>query len=128
MNQGVEILLARMDSNPDEFEEMYGNKWGNILNDIYNRIVEKNKTALAYLKDDEVQALFDKLQDLKRDRFTEMVMSTLLQEETAEEIMASYKHQAMSTKITLTGSQIKLAEKLGMSPKEYAKALKEMKK
>ena len=41
MNQGVEILLARMDSNPDEFVGMdwpRQSKWSWVMDDLRKRV------------------------------------------------------------------------------------------
>ena len=80
MNQGVEILLARMDSNPDEFTTVRG-KWDWVMEGVNRRIAGKDKDVLAYLTDEEAQALYDKMQLLARDGFTRNVMETLLHEE-----------------------------------------------
>ena len=79
MNQGVEILLARMDSNPDEFTTARG-KWDWIMDGVNRRVAGKDKDVLAYLTDEEAQALYDKMQLLARDGFTRNVMETLLED------------------------------------------------
>lgn len=90
MNQGVEILLARMDSNPDEFVgDVYAssNKWDWFLTQLGYRvnptpeIKKEGYVALGYLSDAEIKALWEKLESLRADQFTKKVMSTLLQEE-----------------------------------------------
>lgn len=79
MNQGVEILLSRMDSNPDEFTTARG-KWDWIMDGVNRRVAGKDKDVLAYLTDEEAQVLYDKMQLLARDGFTRSVMETLLEE------------------------------------------------
>ena len=79
MNQGVEILLARMDSNPDEFTTARG-KWDWVMDGVNRRVADKDKDVLAYLTDEEAQALYDKMQVLARDGFTRNVMETLLED------------------------------------------------
>jgi hypothetical protein len=36
MNQGVQILLDRMDTNPEEFDD-YTGKWGDIIGAVHAR-------------------------------------------------------------------------------------------
>lgn len=90
MNQGVEILLARMDSNPDEFVSIdWPNKgrWDWLLDDLRRRVIpthedkERGYVPLRFLNDAEVQALWSKLESLRADEFTKKVMQTLLHEE-----------------------------------------------
>lgn len=90
MNQGVEILLARMDSNPDEFVGMdWPNKsrWDWLLDDLRRRNVptredkEREYVPLRFLSDEEVRMLWDKLESLRADQFTKQVMETLLRDE-----------------------------------------------
>lgn len=84
MNQGVEILLARMDSNPEEFFE--GVKWEWVMRDVHKRIykdridLEDGRVRLPFLSDEEVKALYDKMESLRAEQFTHKVMSTLLEE------------------------------------------------
>ena len=82
MNQGVEILLARMDSNPDEFTTARG-KWDWVMDGVNRRVADKDKESdphLPYLNDEEVKALWDKFNTLRRDSFTHRVMETLLED------------------------------------------------
>lgn len=80
MNQGVEILLSRMDSNPEEFVGDEAHKWGWVVNGLYDRVLEENAKALPYLNDEEVEALWDKFNVIRRDSFTHRVMETLLED------------------------------------------------
>ena len=73
MNQGVETLLARMESNPDEFTE--GNKWTSILtrakrDDLFDT--------------EELEAIQYKLREIHRAKFHKDVMDTLLADPTTE--------------------------------------------
>ena len=89
MNQGVEILLARMDSNPDEFVGTswpQSNKWGWVVEDLRRRMVPTKEDKefglpLRFLSDDEVRMLWEKLESLRADQFTKAVMRTLLEED-----------------------------------------------
>ena len=77
MNKGIEILLARMESNPDEF--VTGNKSGKWLH-----LIEQFEDNM---EPEERKALFTKLNELRMGKFTERVMKELLaeQEEKNEE-------------------------------------------
>ena len=80
LNQGVQILLARMDSNPEEFTTARG-KWDWVMDGINRRVAGRDTDVLAYLTDEEARALYDKMQVLARGGFTRMVLETLLPEE-----------------------------------------------
>ena len=91
MNQGVEILLARMDSNPDEFVGTSWpskNKWAWVVDDLRRRMTPTKEDKefglpLRFLSDDEVRTLWEKLESLRADQFTKAVMQTLLEDEAA---------------------------------------------
>ena len=86
-NKGVEILLSRMESNPEEFELGYygsGKRWDWILKAVLSRIERKHKSTidhpldLPYLSDAEVNALYNKYMSIQGDSFTKRVMGELL--------------------------------------------------
>ena len=79
MNQGVEILLARIDSNPEEFL-LSSRKW---------EWLGVDGVKPPYLTDAEWVALQVKVQTIRANEFTERVMTTLLQEETLYPDMAT---------------------------------------
>jgi len=105
MNQGVEILLARMDSNPDEFVS-YGEyvvgKWDWIMRDVQKRALgnrvdlEDGVVRIPFLSDEEVKALWNKVESLRADQFTKKVMRTLL-EKTEEEAQDLMRYAAADT-------------------------------
>ena len=74
MNSGIEIILARMETHPDEF--MFGNeKWKFIYSDYYrDSLTESDKGALH-----------DKLKQLRQEEFNHKVMATLARPEEDEE-------------------------------------------
>ena len=86
MNKGVQILLERMSSNPDEFiptlRDGYPAKWRDILYAIDMRTNggKDYKDQLPFLNDKEIKALWDKMQSLQGELFTKRVMNTLLGE------------------------------------------------
>jgi hypothetical protein len=81
MNQGVQILLERMDTNPEEFEEGSSSKWADIMNAVTARknIPEAHakNAPLPFLTNPEVNALYDKLEDVRRENFTADVLRRL---------------------------------------------------
>jgi hypothetical protein len=76
MNQGIEILLARMDSHPQEFcnETMYG-RYGR-----WTPAIDKAIAIGGSFTEGERKALSTKLYELERERFTQDVMKKLLHE------------------------------------------------
>jgi hypothetical protein len=94
MNKGVQILLERMSSNPDEFvpnvQGGYPDKWRNIILSVEMRTNggKDYKDQLPFLSDDEIKALWDGMQQLQGELFTKRVMNILLQD--AEELSCSF--------------------------------------
>jgi hypothetical protein len=86
MNKGVQILLERMNSNPDEFIPdllgQYPPKWRDILMAVECRAVRNKefKDQLPFLNDNEIKALWQKMQSLQGELFTQQVMDTLLRD------------------------------------------------
>jgi uncharacterized small protein (DUF1192 family) len=84
MNKGVQILLERMSSNPDEFiptlRDGYPAKWRDILLSVEMRTNggKDYKDQLSFLSDKEIKVLWEKMQSLQGDLFTKRVMDTLL--------------------------------------------------
>ena len=87
MNQGVQILLNRMDSHPDEFiptlNGTYPHKWRMLLQKIDMRVKggKDYDDQLQFLSDAEITALYNKMQSIRGDLFTKEVMATLLVDE-----------------------------------------------
>lgn len=86
MNKGVQILLERMESNPQEFiptlRDGYPVKWRDILISVEMRVNggKEYKDQLPFLNDREIKALWEKMQSLQGELFTQRVMDTLLRD------------------------------------------------
>ena len=125
MNNGIEIILARMDTHPDEF--MFGNeKWKFIYSDYYR----------DSLSEGEKGAIHDRLKQLRLEEFNQRVLQTLVPEEEQEDewtdIKTGFGNAPMKSqgsavsygttnKTTLKATDVEIAKKLGMSMTEYAK-------
>lgn len=68
MNGGVQILLARMKTDPDEF--ISGGKWQFVQQSLKGE-------RLPFLYPEEIKALDDGLRDLYREKFTATVIKRL---------------------------------------------------
>jgi hypothetical protein len=97
VNQGIELLLARMDSHPAEFamedfaNDWYAGKWSPVLRQILNRgyvLAEPNNTvssaapvspSVPFLSDEEVMVVYNKFRQLQNTAFTAAVMRILLE-------------------------------------------------
>jgi ssRNA-specific RNase YbeY (16S rRNA maturation enzyme) len=89
-NKGVEILLNRMDSHPEEFTERRNlgsrTRWDWLIEQVSRRVLNNHKSDskyrldLPFLSDEEVDALHDKYQQLQGQAFTNRIMSELLEE------------------------------------------------
>jgi hypothetical protein len=95
MNKGVQILLERMRSNPDEFvpdiQGKYSPKWRRIILSVEMRVKGGKDYAeeLPFLSNEEIKALWDGMQQLQGELFTKRVMNILLQD--AEELSSSFE-------------------------------------
>ena len=65
MNGGIEMLLARMDTHPEEFIE--GHKWGRTIQELHK-----------YAEKEESTALNDKLKKVMMQHLTEQIMEELI--------------------------------------------------
>ena len=107
MNKGVQILLERMSSNPDEFvPDVYGKyppKWRTIIMSVQMRAEggKDYKDQLPFLNDKEIKALYEKMQSLQGDLFTKQVMNTLLSESVEDNFL-----YANNTNLTASVSRL----------------------
>ena len=95
MNEGVQLMLKRMDSHPEEFAEEYdiyhdsSNRWTPIMNQVKARLglhgELANHSALPFLSDDEVSVVYDKWVSIQGPMFTNRVMRNILLEDASED-------------------------------------------
>lgn len=76
MNEGMKIILERMDTNPEEFLD--NSKWEMIIH-----------RHLEYLSAEDRKAFNDKMNALKSERFTAEVMKELMRDEEQDKDMPS---------------------------------------
>jgi hypothetical protein len=104
MNKGIEILLERMKSNPEEFSSLegYANKWGGLVRE-YEGILDEG----------DVKAFFEARRALLQDQFTAEVMKELLDPKSQEGVtLNSMAHptgtlgRSLRTSSTLNNSNI----------------------
>lgn len=121
MNEGVQILLDRMDTNPEEFDD-YAGKWGDIIGAVHARrdIPEAHKkdAPLPFLSDPEINALYDKLEDVRRENFTADVLRRLA--DAPQEIQGDLwgKPSYSTSNHPVLGTPVTIREKLTERQKE----------
>ena len=86
---GVNILLARMDSHPDEFSDYRSpnyHKWEQIVMDVmrYKNGHSLDRGVTKCLTDEEMEALWQQIKINERRKFDEWVMKQMLEEPSVE--------------------------------------------
>lgn len=88
MNAGVEILLGRMESHPEEFQWDNGTaRWSWVLRMVHGEKGYANEPwgpDLSFLPDEEIQTLRSKLHSIQGEAFTRTVMRELLVDDEGE--------------------------------------------
>ena len=94
MNKGVEIILARMESSPEEFRwgslEKESRQWSWLTNGIREAALVRKCVGhtfpdkLHFLSDEELDALHAKLAEIDGEQFTKDVMHQLLSDKRAD--------------------------------------------
>lgn len=87
ISKGVEILLKRCETNPQEIVEEYG-KWGQLRDAVFNYKERKERSQwLRGLTEHEIDLLFTAFNALYKDVFDTWVLKEILADE--EELTAS---------------------------------------
>ncbi len=148
--QGVKILLERMKNNPEDFVTSYHShdepKFG-MFADLMKDVIRGNKVKewedwYLFTKAEQT-ALIEGYKDMMRARFDQGILRKLLEEPQEPLIKKEYygkpltlstiQNEALKaleqayaknpTTFNLTPSQVAMANKLGLSPAEYARKL-----
>lgn len=89
MNEGVRMLVKRIESDPQEFEDGSLTKWGRVLGGFPERYRD-------VLTKDEIEVIEAKLKEAQRTNFTSLVMRVLTGSDEYSEEQA-YKNQIYQT-------------------------------
>jgi hypothetical protein len=120
MNNGIKLILARMETNPEEFVDKH--KWRHLVESDWPMFTEEEQKAYSA-----------KLREILIDRFSEEVLKTLMEDE--DEAVPTMKYRASDryatgwtdtaslTTISLSPTQVAMANKLGIPLQEYANTL-----
>lgn len=133
MNKGVQILLERVKSNPEEFTPditgRYPDKWRAILQQVEARANGEMPNYLDFLSDTEIQEVWRALVQVRRDQFTKQIMNTLLRESDLELssslLQPRSERQKPAKKFTLTQAELKRLEYLDAYEKQNVLRLME---
>jgi hypothetical protein len=123
MNNGLKIILARMDTNPEEFQNFPDNsEWRELIDSHWDIFTEEER--------DEYQA---KLRVILVDKFSELVLKKLMDDE--PETMRYKASERYATgwtdprgafgnaPVKLSGTQIAMANRMGIPLDKYAAAV-----
>jgi hypothetical protein len=122
MNNGLKIILARMDTNPEEFQDYPNSRWRELIDSHWDIFTEEER--------DEYQA---KLRVILVDKFSELVLKELMEDEKETiRYKASERYATGWTDprgafgnapVKLSGTQIAMANALGIPLEKYAEQL-----
>lgn len=109
MNNGLKIILARMDTNPEEFVDK--RKWRHLVESEWPMFTKEEQEAYT-----------SKLREILGDVFSKQILQVLMEDE--KETMR-YK---ASDRYAISSTEADFAHKLNISLKDYAKIKKDMEK
>lgn len=124
MNEGVRILLERMETHPQEFNNGILHKWADVVGDVMQR-ARGEANPVPFLDDAEVQAIYDKLRDLERHEFTAKVLRKLAdtpEEREPEQLDLPYIPAMPRRTYGLSVEELKQAMSLGVTPEVFAQS------
>ena len=78
--EAVQLLIRRMDSNPQEFHLRRGGKWADVLSLCRQRLFgsDDDKTHLVVLSDEEVQMVWSKFVEIGKGELHKEFMRRIL--------------------------------------------------
>ena len=128
VREAVQMVLTRMETHPDDFYDneqlvRHSNpRFGWVWNVI-------NNSSFSYgLNEAEIDALKQGFDKLMYRKFHDRVLESMLNEPETYEKMAQQGSSLKASKFVFTRSQAEIAERLGVSPQEYARAMSKVTK
>ena len=124
MNNGLKIILARMDTNPEEFQDYPNSKWRELIDNHYDIFTAEER--------DEYQA---KLRVILVDTFSELVLKELMDDEKETiRYKASERYATGWTdprgafgnapvRVKLSSTQVDIVNALGIPLEKYVEQL-----
>ena len=113
MNSGVQIILNRMRTNPEEFFDGGGSRWKWIFAEVMREVMTEVEKA----------ALFEELKKVRRMEISAKAAATILKaDEKEEQETSEYYGKAIAK---MEGSPVKQPKKLHLSPTQV-EVLKKM--
>ena len=121
LSEGVQLVLERMKTNPEEFESEVGaGKWGNMLSVIHERtfatqtLGRVRQTTEPWLSDAEVEALWRGYVKVQQAKFHRFVMKNIL-DEPSKEVAQTVHVQQFNNGVLQPGS-FTVVNKIGSMP------------
>jgi hypothetical protein len=119
----VKIVIEQMRTHPEEFEDR---------NSRFGWLNGADLTLLGF-NETEVKAFNAALADMRYKNFHEGVLNSMLMDENRASMerqgsSLKYKPGHTDPRIVFTRSQAEIAERLGVSPQEYARAMSKVTK
>ena len=125
MCHGVQLILARIDTNPEEFTK--GGKWDWVTDRIRKVYDEKYESlwsqggAFAYLRQEEVNVIYDKLSPIYRDEFSAAVLRTLADDDDVESRQRKLFQTAQQPAVAVHNAlHLKCIQELAHQPPQIA--------
>jgi hypothetical protein len=120
MNSGLKIILARMDTNPEEFQMYPSNsKWVALVDRFWD-----------IFTDEERETYQAKLREILEDNFSELILKELMEDpitgmkyKASDRYATGWTDPGARKTVSLTATQVAMANGLGIPLADYAKAI-----
>ena len=120
MNSGLKIILARMDTNPEEFQMYPSNsKWVALVDRFWD-----------IFTDEERETYQAKLREILEDNFSELILKELMEDpitgmkyKASDRYAVGWTDPGARKTVSLTATQVAMANGLGIPLADYAKAI-----
>jgi len=120
MNDGVKMLLARMDSHPEEFADMFVQDQSRIPG-RWQGIMKILEAKGGFLSEEDKTALLDKYHSIQGDNFTQYVMRELLED--TKELATRKSWEEIAFEASRGRSAHKVLARIKLQPPTYKELL-----